>query len=140
MKNTMKGKELEMKKPLLFLLCLMLFVSAFVSPGISKAAENRTLTIAVSGDIAGWDPATSIYWLANEVIINTHDTLIDYADTTDAEGRPIRDITKIAPRLAKSWEVSQDGKSFKFNLRKNAKFNNGDPWTLPPLRRASSAF
>jgi peptide/nickel transport system substrate-binding protein len=125
-----------MKKPLLFLLCVTVFVSAFVSPGISKAAENRTLTIAVSGDIAGWDPATSIYWLANEVIINTHDTLIDYATTTDAEGRPIRDITQFIPRLAESWEVSQDGMSFTFKVRKNAKFNNGDPVDAAAVKRS----
>ena len=92
-----------------------------------EMAEENTLTIAVSGDIAGWDPVASIYWLANEVIINTHDTLVDYGPATDAEGRPIRDITEIVPRLAESWEVSDDGMSYTFKIREGAQFNNGDP-------------
>jgi peptide/nickel transport system substrate-binding protein len=99
-------------------------------------AEDRTLTIAVSGDIAGWDPVSSIYWLANEVIINTHDTLIDYAPTTDEEGRPVRDITEFVPRLAESWEVSEDGTSFTFKLREDVKFNNGDSMNAEAVKKS----
>lgn len=100
----------------------------------APAAEEKTLTIAVSGDISGWDPVSSIYWLANEVIINTHDTLVEFGEGTDAQGNPVRDITKITPRLAESWDVSEDGKTFTFHLRKNAKFNNGDPVTASAVK------
>jgi peptide/nickel transport system substrate-binding protein len=101
-----------------------------------EMAEENTLTIAVSGDIAGWDPVASIYWLANEVIINTHDTLVDYGPTTDAEGRPIRDITEIVPRLAESWEVSDDGMSYTFKIREGAQFNNGDPVNAEAVKKS----
>ena len=89
--------------------------------------EGKTLLIAVSGDIAGWDPAASIYWLANEVIINTHDTLVDYKPGTDDAGNAVRKVGDFAPSLAESWDVSPDGQKFTFHLIKNAKFHNGDP-------------
>jgi peptide/nickel transport system substrate-binding protein len=97
------------------------------------APEDHTLTIAVSADIAGWDPATSIYWLANEVIINTHDTLVDYGPKTDDQGNPVRDITNVVPNLAESFE-NKDGKEFTFKLQPNAKFNNGDPVTAQAVK------
>lgn len=37
--------------------------------------------------------------------------------------------TKPIPGIATSWSVSKDGKVYTFNLRKNAKFSNGDPVT-----------
>ena len=98
--------------------------------------EEKVLTIAVSADIAGWDPAASIYWLANEVIINTHDTLVDYGPTTDAEGRAVRDLTNIEGRLAESFDVSDDGMTFTFHLRQGAKFNNGDPVTAEAVKQS----
>jgi peptide/nickel transport system substrate-binding protein len=96
-------------------------------------ATDDTLTIAVSADIAGWDPATSIYWLANEVIINTHDTLVDYGPKTDDKGNPVRDITNVVPNLAESFQ-EKDGKEFTFKLQQNAKFNNGDPVTAQAVK------
>ena len=36
---------------------------------------------------------------------------------------------KIVPDLAESWDVSLDGRTYTFHLRKNAKFHNGEPVT-----------
>ena len=33
------------------------------------------------------------------------------------------------PGMAESWEVSDDGKTYIFNIRKNAKWSNGDDFT-----------
>jgi peptide/nickel transport system substrate-binding protein len=108
-------------------------VEETVAPAAPEGKSDNVLTIAVSGDIAGWDPASSIYWLANEVIINTHDTLVDYGPKTDDMGNPVRDITKVVPNLAESFE-DQDGTVFTFKLRQNAKFNNGDPVTAQAVK------
>jgi ABC-type transport system substrate-binding protein len=35
----------------------------------------------------------------------------------------------ILPDLAENWEISDNGKNYKFHLRKNAKFHNGHPVT-----------
>jgi peptide/nickel transport system substrate-binding protein len=89
--------------------------------------RDHTLVIGVAGDMTGWDPATASYFLANEIIQNTHDTLVDLDKVTDAAGNVMRDVNKLIPALAESWQVSPDGKTFTFPLRKGAKFNNGDP-------------
>jgi len=103
------------------------------APAAEAPVADKTLTIAVSGDIAGWDPVTSIYWLANEIIINTHDTLVDYGPATDEAGNAVRDFSKVVPNLAESWE-EKDGKEFTFKIRDNAFFRNGDPVTAQAVK------
>src|SRR5499427_2048728 len=39
-----------------------------------------------------------------------------------------------APALAESWQVSPDGRTYDFTLRKNAKFHNGDPVTAEDVK------
>ena len=45
-----------------------------------------------------------------------------------------------APGVAESWDISDDGKTYTFHLRQNAKWSNGDPVTAEDfvysLRRA----
>ncbi len=36
---------------------------------------------------------------------------------------------EVAPYIAESWEISEDGKTYTFNLAKNAKFHDGKPVT-----------
>ena len=40
---------------------------------------------------------------------------------------------EIAPYLAESWTISPDGKTYTFNLAKNAKFHDGNPVTSEDL-------
>ena len=41
----------------------------------------------------------------------------------------INDPTKLVPVLAKSWTVSDDGKTFTFKMNRDAKFSSGNPVT-----------
>lgn len=49
------------------------------------------------------------------LIGNVYETLINRDDNN-----------KLQPGLAKSWEVSEDGLTYKFNLRQGVRFSNGD--------------
>src|SRR5437868_2015157 len=40
----------------------------------------------------------------------------------------------LAPSLAESWAMSEDGKSYDFVLRQNAIFHNGDPVTAADVK------
>jgi peptide/nickel transport system substrate-binding protein len=43
--------------------------------------------------------------------------------------RPAQDGTSYEPRLASSWTISSDSRTYTFNLRRNAKFSDGTPMT-----------
>src|SRR6516165_7654354 len=40
----------------------------------------------------------------------------------------------LAPSLAQSWSASEDGLTYEFVLRENAKFHNGDPVTAEDVK------
>jgi peptide/nickel transport system substrate-binding protein len=61
-----------------------------------------------------------------QLAMELFDTLVTY-EIDPATG--IADQTKIVPRLAKSWDVSPDGKTLTFHLNPDAKFWDGSPVT-----------
>jgi peptide/nickel transport system substrate-binding protein len=71
-------------------------------------------------DIISFDPAESYEFTDNEVDANCYRKLVvpDY-----------KDPTKIAGDLAEKWDVSQDGLTLTFHLRKDAVFDSGKPVT-----------
>ncbi|HTI84338.1 MAG TPA: ABC transporter substrate-binding protein, partial [Acetobacteraceae bacterium] len=71
-------------------------------------------------DIVSFDPAESYEFTNGEVDANCYRRLI----------RPdLNDATKIQGDLAEKWEVSKDGLTFTFHLRRDAKFDSGNPVT-----------
>jgi peptide/nickel transport system substrate-binding protein len=71
-------------------------------------------------DIVSFDPAESYEFTNGEVDANCYRRLI----------RPdLADATKIEGDLAENWTVSSDGLTFTFHLRKDAKFDSGNPVT-----------
>jgi peptide/nickel transport system substrate-binding protein len=71
-------------------------------------------------DIVSFDPAESYEFTNGEVDANCYRRLI----------RPdVNDATKIEGDLAEKWEVSKDGLTFTFRLRRDAKFDSGNPVT-----------
>lgn len=61
------------------------------------------------------DPAIAADFSSSVSVANLYDTLV--FPTYDGE---------VVPHLAESWEVSQDGLTYTFHLRKGVKFHNGE--------------
>lgn len=89
------------------------------SPTSSQPREGGNIQIDSSGNFRSMDPA-KVYdeysWLLGTEL---YDTLVTYKGTS----------SDIAPKIATSWDLSSDGTTYTFHLRKDAKFWNGDPVT-----------
>lgn len=53
---------------------------------------------------------------------NCYDRLLSYTAKTFSDGTPSYDRATLAPELAESWKVADDGMSCTFRLRKDAMF------------------
>ena len=88
----------------------------------AHAATPKGVAVMVKqiDDIVSFDPAESYEFTNGEVDANCYRRLI----------RPdINDATKIQGDLAESWDISKDGLTFTFKLRRDAKFDSGNPVT-----------
>ncbi|WP_250674778.1 ABC transporter substrate-binding protein [Paraclostridium ghonii] len=79
---------------------------------------KKELNITNTSDISTLDISKVSDSVSSEVLMNTMEGLVKQ----DKDG-------KLAPGVAEKWEKSEDGKSWTFHLRKNAKWSNGDPVT-----------
>ncbi len=83
------------------------------------ALAQKTVTVVRTIDVDNYDPARSTARSASEVLFMAGDTLValDY------------DMKTVKPLLAKSWEVSADGKTYTFKLRDDVTFCSGKKFT-----------
>ena len=86
----------------------------------STDAMADTLVIAISEDTASLDPARAFETLPSIVHKATYQTLVTF---------PADSVEQVAPSLAASWEISDDGTVYTFTLDGNAAFSTGDPVT-----------
>jgi peptide/nickel transport system substrate-binding protein len=89
-----------------------------------------------SGESGGGGPPSDTFTLANAVNVDTLDPAANSVNESiwltqniyERLVQPNADGTKIIPQLATSWDISQDGLTYTFHLRK-AKFQDGSPVT-----------
>jgi oligopeptide transport system substrate-binding protein len=89
-----------------------------------KANQGGAITITYKDDVATLDPAIGYDWQNWSMIKSLFDGLMDYEPGT----------TKLRPELAESYEISPDGKTFTFKLRKGVKFHNGREMTADDVK------
>jgi peptide/nickel transport system substrate-binding protein len=82
-------------------------------------------------DIISLDPAESFEFSGQEAVANLYDRLLGY---------DLLDVRAIEGRLAESWSVDEDGRTYRFTLRTGLRFASGNPVTAADaaysLRRA----
>ncbi len=91
--------------------------------GSAQAATPKNVVVqakSIDDIIGGFDPAESYEFTDNEVCGNMYRKLI-VPDPADAD--------KLVGDLAEKWEVSKDGLTFTFQIRKGVLFDSGKPLT-----------
>jgi len=87
---------------------------------MTRPPPTRILTYYSEYEVLTLDPADAYDSGSFIPIQNCYDTLVTY---------PVDSISTVIPCLATDWQVSADGLVYTFNLRKNVKFSNGNPFT-----------
>jgi peptide/nickel transport system substrate-binding protein len=93
------------------------------SPNGAPPVDDTYLRLADQDDIPTLDPARgydTASWQFEEMLFNT---LVDY----DAVGH-------LVPELATTWEISEDRRTYTFQLRADVRFTNGRPVEAADLR------
>ncbi|MED0964575.1 peptide ABC transporter substrate-binding protein [Bacillus paramycoides] len=113
-----------MKRKKSRLMVMALVTSLFLTACTNKAnksdteAQKQVLNLTVSEEIPSLDTAKTMDGTSAHVMQNIFEGLY----VLDDQDNPI-------PAVAKSFERSEDGKKYTFDLRKDAKWSNGDPVT-----------
>lgn len=74
------------------------------------------MRIRLASDILSSEPGVRRDAVTDEVLMETTEGLVGYAE----------DLT-LAPRLATSWEVTDEGRQYVFHLRQGVRFQDGTP-------------
>src|SRR6201997_5954700 len=96
---------------------LLAAITVSVAAFALSPPSSQTLRYANQGELKSLDP----YTLKETTTIAHHAHIYEGLVTRDKE-------LKIAPALAESWETL-DPTHWRFHLRHNVKFHNGDPFT-----------
>ncbi|WP_306471442.1 ABC transporter substrate-binding protein, partial [Escherichia coli] len=87
------------------------------------AAQAATLTIAQPADIRSTNPGVNRDNTTDGVVLNMVEGLVGY-----------RENGTVAPLLAKSVDLSEDGLTYTFKLRDGVKFHNGEPFNAEAVK------
>jgi peptide/nickel transport system substrate-binding protein len=92
----------------------------------TDAALKDTFTYAQGADPRGLDPAYVDDGESAKVMCNIYEGLLRYKN----------DSTEIEPWLAESYEVSDDGVTYTFHLRKGVKFHDGTDFNADAVKKS----
>lgn len=118
-----------MKKTLNLIMIFVLTSLFLLSCGSKKEEKpavtgEKSIKIGISKDPVNLNPVLISDVMGESFAANIFDTLVSFKD----------DVNTPVPALAESWTISEDGKEYLFNLRKNVKFHNGDSFTANDVK------
>ena len=90
-------------------------VVAVLTAAVPGLAQDKALRVRIGSDMTGLDPA-KLFNIENQTINHVYNGLVRY-EYEKSGG--------IVPDLAEKWEVSADGKTYTFHLRKGVKWHKG---------------
>jgi len=86
--------------------------------GGNAPGGEKVLVYARGGDSEKLDPQDTTSGESVKVTTQIFDTLVDFAE----------DSSKVVPSLATKWTVSEDGRTWTFELREGVTFHDGSPF------------
>ena len=101
-------------------------LSAIVMSLLATAAlaQGGSAIVSFQDDVSTLDPAIGYDWQNWSIIKTIFDGLMDYVPGT----------TELVPHLAESYSVSEDGRSFEFQIRSGVTFHNGRELTADDFK------
>ncbi len=114
----------------LFVLALLILptlaaTSLWNTPVQGQVRAETLIIVRNIDDYVTNDPNRQYEYSSQMLDQSSYDTLV----TVEAP-----DFTKIQPRLAERWEISSDGLTYTFHLRRGVKFSSGNPLTAHDVR------
>lgn len=95
---------------------------------VPRGLAANTLVVAVDSDPQSLDPSTNLaYPVGSEIILNVFDTLVGWTPPT---------FDRLEGRLAESWSVSPDTKTYTFKIRQGVSFHDGTPCDASAIKAA----
>ena len=90
--------------------------------------EKKTLTISWNQDVGFLNPHA---YLPDQFITQgmVYEGLVNYGENGE-----------ILPSLAESWDISEDGKTYTFHLRKGVKFSDGSDFNAANVEKILILF
>lgn len=88
------------------------------TPEAPKEEVKQDVIYVIHNEADKLDPSVTSETFAAPILINAFEGLIR-----------IDNLGNIQPGIAESWNMSEDGITYTFNIRKDAKWSNGDPLT-----------
>jgi peptide/nickel transport system substrate-binding protein len=118
------------RRALFFVLAVLILptlaATSFWSTPVQGQGRTETLIIVRNmDDYVTNDPNRQYEYTAQMFDQSAYDTLV----TVEAP-----DFTKIQPKLTERWEISSDGLTYNFHLRKGVKFSSGNRLTANDVR------
>ena len=90
---------------------------------LPKPKNGGTLDLSVTTEVSSLDPAYGRYVYLVDWIYNFYEGLVEFGEGTD-----------LRPSLAERWEVSEDGLTYMFWLKKGVLFHNGKEMQATDVR------
>ncbi len=111
----------DMKKTSLLGACILaLAMSMGSGEAVAKTPPDQLIIGMNMNNLLTLDPAAMTGNEVVGIVVNLYDSLVEL----DPE-----QLTTVRPALAKSWDISPDGKTLTFHLRDDVKFHSGNPLT-----------
>jgi peptide/nickel transport system substrate-binding protein len=112
------------KKNVLFISLSILLVLLMAGTSLAKEPKSGgTLVYRVGAETASLDPHLANTLGSTQLLSNIYSTLLRYDENAN-----------VIPHIAKSWEISEDGLTYTFQLRDDVYFHNGRKLTSADIK------